>query len=114
MTDKKLTTYDALWRSDAKIIKEIIDNQGIAATFGAFIYALETIETERADEDGEKFYESQECKNLDHCKKVIEHVMTACDLDITCGYGEARKVAMERFKENIKELEKLNIFKEQA
>ena len=106
--------YDAEWRNDAKIIKEMILREGVTNTLGAFVEALNFIEADRGNEDGEEFYESQECKNLDHCKKVIEHVMAACDLDITYGYGEARKVAMERFKENIKELEKLNIFKEQA
>ena len=106
--------YDAEWRNDAKIIKEMILREGVTNTLGAFVEALNFIEADRGHEDGEEFYESQECKNIDHCKKVIEHVMTACDLDATYGYGEARKVAMERFEENINELEKLNIFKEQA
>lgn len=108
------TTYDAEWRNDAKIIKEMILREGVTNTLGAFVEALNFIEADRGNEDGEEFYESQECKNLDHCKKVIGYVMTACDLDITYGYGEARKVAMERFKENIRELESLEMLKEQA
>lgn len=108
------TSYDAEWRNDAKIIKEMILREGVTNTLGAFVEALKFIEADRGNDDGEEFYESQECKNLDHCKQVIEHVMAACDLDVTYGYGEARKVAMERFEENIKELESLNIFKEQA
>ena len=106
--------YDNEWRNDAKIIKEMILREGVTNTLGAFVDALNFIEADRGHEDGEEFYESQEYKNLQHCQQVIDIVMTACDLDITYGYGEARKVSLERFEENIKELEKLNIFKEQA
>ena len=108
------TRYDAKWRNDAKIIKEIILREGVTNTLGAFAEALNFIESDRGNEDGEEFYESQECKNLDHCKKVIDLVMTACDLDVTYGYGEARKVAMERFKENMRETDTIEFFKEQA
>lgn len=108
------TTYDAEWRNDAKIIKEMILREGVTNTLGAFVEALNFIEADRGHEDGEEFYESQECKNLDHCKQVIEHVMTACDLDVTYGYGEARKVAMERLKNDMRETDTIEFFKEQA
>lgn len=113
-TDNTVTTYDAKWRSDAKIMKEIILREGVTNTLGAFVEALNYIEADRGNEDGEEFYESQEYKNLQHCQKVIDCVMTACDLDIEYGYGESRKVAMERFKENMRELEAPEMLKEQA
>ncbi len=108
------TSYDSEWRNDSKLIIEILGRQGIVDTLGALKEALLLIESERGNEDGENFYESQECKNLNHCILVIDHCMTACDLDMAYGYGKAREVAMERFKENIRELEMPQMLKEQA
>lgn len=92
----------------------LIESEGMYNTLGAILEALQNIEKERANDSGEEFYKSQECKNMKHCQEVVSCAMTACDLDITYGYAEARKVAMERFEENIKAMESINIFKEQA
>lgn len=102
------------WLKHVARIEVLIESDGMYNALGAFLEALQNIEKDRGEEYGEEFYGSQECKNLDHCKKVIEHVMAACDLDITYGYGEARKVAMERFEENMRELEAPEMLKEQA
>lgn len=114
VTNQPATSYDSEWRNDSKLIAEILGRQGVAETLGALKEALLLIISELGNEDGEDFYESQECKNLDHCILVIDHCMTACDLDMAYGHGEARKIAMERFKDNISELETPSMLREQA
>lgn len=103
-----------LWLRDVARIEILMEREGICNTFGALLEALQNIENDYAELYGEEFYESQEYKNLQHCQQVIDCVMTACDLDIEYGYGEARKVAMELFKENMRELEAPEMLKEQA
>ena len=102
------------WLKHVARIEVLIESDGMYNALGAFLEALQNIEKDRGEEYGEEFYESQEYKNLQHCQKVIDCVMTACDLDIEYGYGESRKVAMERFKENMRELEAPEMLKEQA
>ena len=97
-TTQKKTKYDELWRKDVARIEVLIEREGMYNALGAILEALQNIEKERANDGGEEFHESQECKNLEHCQEVVSCAMTACDLDITYGHAEARKVAMERFK----------------
>ena len=99
------------WLRHVAYIEVLIENDGVNNAFGAFLEALQNIEKERREDYDEEFYESQEYKNLQHCQQVIEHVMATRDLDIEFGDGEARKVAMERFKE-LTEMSEL--LKEQA
>lgn len=92
----------------------LIEQDGVSAAVGAVLQAVQNINADREEEFGEEYFESREYKNYEHCEKVLDHVMTACDLDMTYGYGEARKVAKERFMENIRELESPEMLKEQA
>jgi hypothetical protein len=95
-------------------IENAIETKSVSYVFEAALQAVQNIENERLDEtENEEFYESQEYKNLQHCKTIIEHVMSACDLDITYGYAEARKIAMERFEEAMKD-ELQNTLREQG
>ena len=95
-------------------LENLIEQNGVTRSLEAVLKAIQNIEAERLEEnENEEFFESQEYKNLQHCKTVIEHVMSACDLDITYGYAEARKVAMERFEEAMKD-ELPNTLREQA
>jgi hypothetical protein len=103
-----------LWLRYVAQIEVLIEQDGMYNAFGAFLEALQNIEKERIDDQGDEFYESQEYRNLQHCQQIVDHVMTACDLDVEFGYGEARKVAMERFKDNIREYETPKLLKEQA
>lgn len=103
------------WLKHVARIEVLIEFDGMYNALGAFLEALQNIEKERGEDYGKEFYESQEYMNLQHCQQVIEHVMTACDLDIEFGYGEARKVSMDRFKKNIKKLAEIpELLKEQA
>lgn len=103
-----------LWLRDVARIEILMEREGICNTFGALLEALQNIENDYAELDGEEFFESPEYKNLQHCQQVVEYVMTACDLDMTYGYGEARKVAMERLKNDMHETDTIEFFKEQA
>lgn len=94
------------WLRNVAHIEVLIENYGVNNAFGAFLEALQSIEKEHGEDYGEEFYESQEYRNLQHYQQVIEHVMAA---------GGARKVAMDRLKEHIKELTEMpELLKEQA
>ena len=112
--DNTVTTYDAEWRQDAKLIKEMILREGVTNTFGAFLEALQLIEKDRGNVGGEEFYESEEYLNLQHCQQAVSHVMAACDFDIEHSHSETRNAAMDQLKENISELETPELFKRQA
>jgi GTPase SAR1 family protein len=95
-------------------IENAIETKSVSYVFEAALQAVQNIENERLDEtENEEFFESQEYKNLQHCKTVIEYVMSACNLDITYGYAEARKIAMERFEEAMRD-ELPNTLREQG
>lgn len=105
---------DLFYEKIVSNLELLIEQRGVTSAIEAVLEAVINIRADNEEEFGEEYFESQEYKNYEHCEKVLDHVMTACDLNIIYGYGEARKVAMERFKENIRELESPEMLKEQA
>ncbi len=103
-----------LWLRDVARIEILMEREGICNTFGALLEALQNIENDYAELYGEEFYESPEYKNLQHCQQVVEYVMDACDLHLELSSRDARNILMERFKENMRELEAPEMLKEQA
>jgi len=109
----QMTAKDPLWLSHVARVEVIIDRYGICNALGAFAEALENIEIDLCEECKE-FEGSQQHKNIEYQKKVIEAAMSAVDLDPIYGNAEARKVSKERFKSEIESIELPEFLKEQA
>lgn len=94
---------DPVYQTGTARIEVMIDTYGIRAVLDAVLTALENIERDHGEENPE-FEGSQHQKNIEHQKRVIEAAMGGVDLDTEYGYGEARKVAKERFELDMKRL----------
>ena len=94
---------DVNWIRKVVGIELLIEKYGICNAVGAFIQALENIQEERMREDPE-FEITQHYKNIEHDKQILGFAMGAMDLDTRYGEAEARKVAAERFSDNMKSI----------
>lgn len=94
---------DPVYQTGTARIEAMIDSYGLHAVLSAVLTSLENIERDHGEENPE-FEGSQHQKNIEHQKRVIEAAMGGVDLDTRYGSAEARKVAMERFEENMKEV----------
>ena len=91
------------WLRHVAKIEVLIEEDGMYNTFGAVLEALNNIEHEESC-CIDNFEETSHYKNIQHCKEIIEYVMSACDLDFVYGSAEARRVAAERFAHDIKQI----------
>lgn len=94
---------DPVYQTGTARIEVMIDSFGLHAVLSAVLSSLENIERDHGEENPE-FEGSQHQKNLEHQKRVIEAAMGGVDLDTYYGHAEARKVAGERFNEDMKRL----------
>lgn len=94
---------DPVYQTGTARIEVMIDTYGIRAVLDAVLTALENIERDHGKENYE-FEGSQHQKNIEHQKKIIEAAMGGVDLDTYYGHAEARKVAKERFNEDMKRI----------
>ncbi|MBY0498850.1 MAG: hypothetical protein K2P74_04425 [Nitrosomonas sp.] len=94
---------DPVYQTGTARIEVMIDTYGLHAVLSAVLSALENIERDHNEENHE-FEGSQHQKNIEHQKRVIEAAMGGVDLDTRYGYAEARKVAGERFNEEMKRI----------
>jgi len=94
---------DPVYQTGTARIEVMIDRYGLHAVLCSVLSALENIERDHAEENHE-FEGSQHQKNLAHQIQIIEAAMGGVDLNTEYGYGEARKVAKERFDEEMKRL----------
>lgn len=94
---------DDVYKTGTARIEQMIDSYGLHAVLSAVLSALENIERDHGEENPE-FDGSQHQKNLEHQKRVIEAAMGGVDLDTRYGHAESRKVAGERFNDEMKRL----------
>lgn len=93
---------DPNWLRHVAQIEVMIEANKLCNFLGAVLDALENIELELMEQSPE-FEGSQHHKNIEHQKKVTEFAMGAVDLDSKYGNAEARRIALERFKDNVEE-----------
>lgn len=94
---------DEVYQIGSARIETMINNYGLHAVLSSVLTSLENIDRDHCEENHE-FEGSQHQKNIEHQKRVIEAAMGGVDLDTYYGHAEARKVAGERFNEEMKRI----------
>lgn len=94
---------DPVWQTGVARIEVMIERYGICNVVAGVLEAIENMEEEMIKENWE-FEDTQHHKNIEHQKKIIEFAMNAVDLDSRFGNAEARRVAMERFNDDMKNI----------
>lgn len=100
---KEEVINDQVYKTGTARIEQMIDSFGLHAVLSSVLIALENIERDHGEENHE-FEGSQHQKNIEHQIQIIEAAMGGVDLNTEYGYGEARKVAKERFDLDMKRL----------
>lgn len=95
---------DLAWIRQVSKVQVMIEEYGMFNFLGSVVAAIENEEKE-LDEESDEFSGSQHHKNLEYRKEVIKQAMNAVDLDCVYGNSEARRISLDRFKDNIEGLE---------
>lgn len=95
---------DPDWIRIVARMEVLIEDIGLCNTYASILQALENIEEELKHEIPD-FENTAHCKNLEHQQRITEFSMSAVDLNDIYGNAEARKLALERFRDNMKSLE---------
>ena len=95
---------DLAWIRQVSKVQVMIEEYGMFNFLGSVVAAIENEEKELAEES-EDFAESQHHKNIIYQKEVMKQVMNVVDLDSVYGNSEARRISLDRFKDNIEGLE---------
>jgi hypothetical protein len=84
-------------------IELLIEREGICNFMGMILEAMESLE-KGLIEDIDGFNGSDWHKNLEYQQKVIEFTMSAVDLNTKYDNLDARKVSIDRFRDNLKNI----------